>query len=139
MNAGPLVCDAATNVVPAGTTSFSATVAASEGPLFVTVTAYVTLVPASAVAGALLVIETSAWEEIVVLAVALSFDGFESTLEVVAVAELLTTVPFGTPAAARTPIVNCALCPLVSSEIVHNTLPPAPGEGVEQLANGPVS
>ena len=38
LNAGPAVCDTETNVVPAGTVSVSVTLAASEGPLFITVT-----------------------------------------------------------------------------------------------------
>lgn len=38
LNAGPLVCIADTNVVPAGTGSLRDTVAAASGPLFVTMT-----------------------------------------------------------------------------------------------------
>jgi len=46
VKAGPSVWDAETNDIPAGTASVSETVAAADGPLFVTVTVYVAFVPA---------------------------------------------------------------------------------------------
>src|SRR5438128_2149061 len=60
------------------------------------------LFPAITVAGPLFTIDTSAEELTVVITVELSFDGFESALEVDAVAVLLTIVPFATVGAACT-------------------------------------
>jgi hypothetical protein len=96
------------------------------------------LLPAITVAGALFVIETSACEVIVVLAVALLFAGFVSALDVVAVAVLLMIVPFGIVPSGCTVSVNWALPPLAKSEIVHETVPPLFGGGVLQVAAGPV-
>src|SRR5947208_15832078 len=97
------------------------------------------LLPAIAVAGPLLVMETSAWVEMVVLAVELLLDEFVSAPEVVAVAVLLRIVPLAMLGSGCTEIVNCALVPFASSEIVHTTVPPLPGAGVLQVAAGPVS
>src|SRR3954467_12060218 len=47
LNAGPLVCSAETNVIPAGTASSNCAAAASSGPLFCSVTMYVTSAPAA--------------------------------------------------------------------------------------------
>src|SRR5205809_3542853 len=97
------------------------------------------LFPAIAVAGPFFVIETSACAVTVVLAVELLFDEFVSALDVVAVAVLFSTVPFAMLGSGCTVTVNCALSPFASSEIVHATVPPLPGNGVLQAAAGPVS
>ena len=97
------------------------------------------LLPATAVVGPLFTIDTSADALIVVITVELSFDGFESLLDVDAVAVLLTTVPFATVGAACTVTVNCALPPFGNSGIVQATLPLVFGAGVPQFAAGPVS
>src|SRR2546423_6648662 len=76
--------------------------------------------PAVAVAGPLFTIDTSADALIVVITVELSFAGFESALDVDAVAVLLTTVPFATVGAACTVRVNCALPPFGNSGIVRS-------------------
>src|SRR5881227_2785055 len=94
--------------------------------------------PAVAVAGPLFTIDTSADALIVVITVELSFNGFESALEVDAVAVLLTTVPFATVGAACTVTVNCALPPFGNSGIVQATGPLVFGVGVPQPAVGPV-
>src|SRR5437870_4752147 len=96
------------------------------------------LFPAITVAGPLFTIDTSAEELTVVITVELSFDGFESALEVDAVAVLLTIVPFATVGAACTVTVNCALPPFESSGIVQATLPLVFGGGMLQFAAGPV-
>src|SRR5437763_3519568 len=97
------------------------------------------LFPATAAAGPFLVIDTSACVLMVVFAVKLLFEAFVSALDVVAVTVLLATVPFATFGSACTPMVNCALLPLPSSEIVHATVPLLPIASVLQVAAGPVS
>ena len=57
---GPVFWTSETNVVFGGKTSVQDTLAAFDGPLLVTVIVYVMLLPAVAVAGPVLVIETSA-------------------------------------------------------------------------------
>src|SRR5437588_12529974 len=96
------------------------------------------LFPATAVAGPLLLIETSACALMVVFALELLFEELMSALDVVAVAVLLTTVPFTMLAEACTVIVNCALAPLLSSEMLHATVPPLPTVGILHVAAGPV-
>src|SRR6266545_7391596 len=97
-------------------------------------------VPAFAVPGPLFAITTSARALTVVFTVPeVLFDGFESALDVDAVAVLLTTVPSGTVGAACTVTVNCALPPFGSSAIVQATLPLVFGAGVLHVAAGPVS
>jgi hypothetical protein len=59
-NAGPLICDAETNVIPAGMGSVTVTSAASSGPMLNTVTLYATLLFAAAVLGPLFATPTSA-------------------------------------------------------------------------------
>src|SRR5262245_52594314 len=97
------------------------------------------LLPAVAVAGALLAIDRSACALIVVDAVEVLLPVFVSALLVVAVAGLLTTVPLATDGAACTVIVNCALCPLPSKPMSHATVPLVPATGMLQVAAGPVS
>src|SRR5216110_1146037 len=97
------------------------------------------LFPATAVAGAILLIETSACVLMVVAAVELLLFEFVSALELVAVAVLLSTVPFAMLAIGCTAMVNCALPPFGSREMVQATVPPLPTGGSLQLAAGPVS
>src|SRR2546423_13227364 len=97
------------------------------------------MLPATAVAGPLFTIDTSAEELTVVITVELLLAGFESALDVDAVAVLLTIVPFVTVGAACTVTVNCALPAFGSSAIVQATLPLVFGAGVLQAAAGPVS
>src|SRR5262249_42540510 len=97
------------------------------------------LLPAVAVAGALLAIDRSACALIVVDAVEVLLLVFVSALLVVAVAVLLTTVPLASCGAACTVIVKCALCPLDSKPMSHATVPLVPEAGVPHVAAGPVS
>jgi len=94
----------------------------------------VMLFPATAVAGALFTIDTSACALTVVIAVWLSLDAFGSLLDVDAVAVLLMIVPFAIVAAGCTVRVNCALVPFPRTAIVQATVGPPPQE-----AAGPVS
>src|SRR3954462_13230585 len=89
-NGVPVVCDSETNVVLAGTASVSETVDAADGPLFVSVTVYVMSVPATAVAGPLLLMVRSADADTVAGAVWLLLFKFGSALSPVAVAVLLS-------------------------------------------------
>jgi hypothetical protein len=59
-NAGPLTCDAETNVMPAGMGSVIVTSAAASGPRLRTVTLYATSLSAAAVSGPLFATPTSA-------------------------------------------------------------------------------
>src|ERR1044071_1653802 len=78
--------------------------------------------------------DKSALAEMVVIAEELLLFEFVSALDDVAVAVLLTTVPFGIVDAACTVIVNCALWPLPSSGTVQAMLAPP-----LHAAAGPVS
>src|SRR2546425_1031895 len=97
------------------------------------------LFPAVAVAGPLLLIETSACALMVVATAELLLFEFVSALELLAVAVLLTTVPFATLESACTVMVNCALLPFGSSEMVQVTVPLVFAAGVLHVAAGPVS
>src|SRR5205814_10001350 len=96
------------------------------------------LFPAIAVAGAVLLMERSACALTVVVAVELLLAGFVSALDDVAVAVLLSTVPFAMLGRGCTVMVNCALPPLASSGIVHDTTPLVSCDGGAQAADGPV-
>src|ERR1041385_1016080 len=90
-------------------------------------------VPATAVAGPLFTIETSAFALTVVITVELLLFEFGSELDDVAVAVLVSTVPFGMVDCGRTVMVNCALCGLPRSGMVQATSwPPV------HVAAGPV-
>src|SRR3954447_3716309 len=91
-------------------------------------------VPATTVAGPLFTMERSAFALTVVITVELLFDGFESALDVVAVAVLLSAVPFGIVDCGCTVMVNCALWPLGRSAMVQATSGPP-----LHAAAGPVS
>jgi hypothetical protein len=119
---GPRVELAETNVTPAGRVSVTTTAVAPFGPLLEAVTVYVIGVVAVAVAGAVLVIATSA------------FSGADDTL-VVADDELLAVFGSGSFAVAVavlvmvpiavgvTVIVFVALAPDASEPTVHVTVP----------------
>ena len=102
VNAGPLVCDWLTNVVPAGNVSATDTDCASDGPLFATVMVYVRFPPAVAVGEAVLVIDRSAPEETVVEAVAELLVAVGSVVLLLTWAVLFSTVPPATLGATWT-------------------------------------
>src|SRR6266850_2265206 len=58
---------------------------------------------------------------------------------VVAVAVLLSVVPFGVLALALTTSLNVAVAPAPNIEIAQLTVPVPPTDGVEQLKAGPLS
>src|ERR1051326_4555743 len=89
-------------------------------------------VPATAVAGPLFTIETSAFALTVAITVELLF-GVVSALDVVAVAVLLSTVPLGIVGCGCTVMVNCALWLAPRSGIVQATSWP-----LLHVAAGPV-
>jgi hypothetical protein len=121
---GPEFCWNETNVAPGGMASVSETDWASARPLFVTLIAYATLVPALALAGPLLVTARSADAVTVVLALELLLPEFESEKSELAVAVLVMRVPSGVEDEMATVIVNCALTPLPSEATPQATVPP---------------
>src|SRR6266536_1193736 len=92
------------------------------------------LLPATIVDGLVLPTVTSACAATVVLAVEVLFAAFVSALDVLAVAVLLSTVPLAIVGSGCTVMVNCALPPFGSREMVQLIVPL-----VLQLAAGPVS
>jgi hypothetical protein len=95
VNEGPPVCVSETKVVFGGSVSLMFAAVASDGPLFVTTTWYVTLLPAVAAAGAVLTTERSALVVTVVVAVELLFNGLLSVVvvETFAVFEIVPVAP----------------------------------------------
>src|SRR5262245_5279107 len=84
---------ALTNVAPAGSVSFTTTFAAADGPLFVTLRVYVTLVPVITLSGPCLVMATSATGSTVVVNGVRLFVRFGSRLVVVTAAMSVTGPP----------------------------------------------
>ena len=89
--------------------------------------------PARALPGPLLSIETSACVLTVVMNVEVLFAPLVSVLDVFAVAVLLSTVPLAVEASGCTVMVNCAVARLGSKKIEQVTVAPP-----EQVAAGPV-
>src|ERR1700716_1859535 len=87
----------------------------------------------------LLVTERSARVMTLVVAVAELFPGHGSKVSLVAVAVLLSVVPFGVLAFTRTTSLNVAVAPAPNVEIVQLTVPVPPAAGAEQVKAGPVS
>src|SRR5262245_7677048 len=86
--------DALTNVVPAGSVSFTTTFAAADGPLFVTLTVYVTLVPViTTLSGPSLAMATSATGSTVVVNVVRLFPGIVSGVAALTAETLITAPP----------------------------------------------
>ena len=117
----------------------SATLAAFDGPLFVSVTVYVMSVPAFAVAGPVLLTARSADAVTFVTAVAMSLPGFVSAFGPEMVAVLLRLpAKLGLMFAVS---VNCALAPEAnwpSVPIEQDTLPLLPAPGSVQTNVEPV-
>jgi hypothetical protein len=91
---------------------------------------YVRFVPATTGSGASVIVTCrSASEATVVVALALSFAGLLSAVDVVAVAVSESTVPAATLAPICTVSVNAALV-VPRLAFVHVTVPPAPTAGV---------
>jgi hypothetical protein len=129
VNVGPDVCDSLTNVVPAGTASVMLTVAASLGPLFVTVTVNAIFVLSGAVAAAF-VTPTSADPVTVVDAVELLFVELKSAVAVLIDAVFITVVPTAPALIVRTS-VNVALAPFANVAALQLIVPVPPTAGVE--------
>lgn len=136
--AGPVLCVIETNVVPAGTTSLTVTFAASLGPLLVTVMLYGMLLPAVAVTGPLLRMETSALVVTVVDADWLLLAGVGSALADETVAVLVTVAPAASPPPSCTRSVKTCEPPLFRIGNRQFTVPPLPTGGVKQEKAGPL-
>ena len=85
-----------------------------------------------------MVTERSARVMTLVVAVAELFPGYGSKVSLVAVAVLLSVVPFGVLALTLTTSLNVAVAPAANTEIVQLTVPVPPAAGVEQLKAGPL-
>ena len=110
---------ALTNVTPAGSVSVTVRFAASDGPLLLTVSVYATDEPATTVAGAALVIATSADAVTVVTSEALLFAAFGS-----AVVDATDAVFDSDPAwfgAVTVTVITGAVAPVASAARVHVT------------------
>ncbi len=99
----PLLGLTETNVTPAGSVSVTLTLAASDGPRFCAVTVYVTLLPATTVAGPVLVTARSADGVTFVVAFAELFPATGSEVVVLMAAVLVIVAPW---AGAVTTIVK---------------------------------
>ena len=73
-----------------------------------------------------------------VVAVAELFPGHGSKVSLVAVAVLLSVVPFGVLAFTLTTSLNVAVAPALNIEIVQRIVPVPPTAGAEQLKTGPL-
>jgi hypothetical protein len=138
VNVGPVGCDSAANVVFGGSTSVSTTFVAFDGPAFVTVMPYDTLVPADAVAVAVFATATSAVTPTVVGAVELLLPGVGSAVADETVAVFDNGVPFGVAAEMLTTSVKTADAAAGSDAIVHVTAPVPPDAGAVQMNVGPL-
>src|SRR3954468_9205193 len=136
VNVCPVVCDSETNVVLTGTASVSETLAAADGPLFVSVNVYVMSVPAVAVAGPLLTTPRSAEPDTVAGAVWLLLFRFGSAFGPVAVAVLFSVpVNAGSMFAVSVNWLEAVVASCCNEQV---TVPGLFGAGVLQNAVGPV-
>ena len=85
-----------------------------------------------------MVTERSARAMTAVVAVAELFPAHGSKVSLVAVAVLLSVVPFGVLAFTLTTSLNVAVAPAPNVEIVQLTVPVPPTAGAEQLKAGPL-
>lgn len=136
--AGPLVCVAETNVVDGGSVSVSVAFAASDGPLFVSVTEYVMFVPVVPEAGPLFVTARSAMLPTVAVVVEELFAGVGSLVVAVTVAVFAMLLPLAADAATCITNEKAAEVPAVSVASVHEIVPPDPAAGVVQVKVGPL-
>jgi hypothetical protein len=129
--AGPEVWVLLTNVVPAGVASDIVTVAASLGPLFVTVTMNATF-DTSGAAVVVFVTARSADPVSVVEAVELLFAELKSAVALLIVAVLMMVVPVPPELVPRTS-VNVAVAGLANVGALQVIVPLPPTAGVAQL------
>jgi hypothetical protein len=139
VKAGPDVCVWEANVVLAGSVSVKVTLAASDGPLFVTVSVYVAVMPAVAVGGPLFVTARSAAVVTIVVAVDRLFAVFVSPFESLMETLFDNAAPAGTLELIAPARVKVALAPAASVVIEQVTVPFDPTAGDEQVAAGPVA
>src|SRR5436190_622241 len=137
VNDGPEVCDSATKVAPDGRGSLSVTVAASLGPVFVSVRLYVMLFPDANVAGPLFVTTRSAEVEMVDIADAELFPGVGSGVVLLTLAVFVIVEPLASLARTLSARLNVAVAALAKFAIVHVIAPVPPAAGVVQLNVGP--
>ena len=137
VNAGPPVCVEETNVVCTGTASVSATLAASAGPLFVTVIVYVTLDPDVAPVGPVFTTLTSAAAVAVAVAVDELFKPLGSGVVVDRLAVFEMVLPFTADDATRITNENVDGTFGDSDAIVHVIVPVPPAAGVVHAKLGP--
>ena len=124
-------------MVPAGNVSLSDTLAALDGPAFVTVIVKAA-VPIDAPEDALLVTLTSALVVTVAVVVEELLSGFASTVVVPMLAVFDALPPAGVDAAVRSTSENVAEAPAGSVAMVQVMVPVAPGAGVAQANVRPV-
>jgi hypothetical protein len=139
LNGGPLFCTSEAKVIVPGNLSVSETLAAAEGPEFVTMIEYETSVSAIAEAGPVFTTETSACGEgMVVVPVDESFSSLGSKVAVDTLAMFVNVVPAGVAGGIFATKVKLALDPAVKRAFVQVIVPFAPTLGVEQLNAGPL-